>query len=67
MSPTSCAHPEAQRTRLSSGRGYRCEVCRTVVLDQTQEICVSPTIDTVLRPTRRRLCVSEKPTSVVTN
>jgi hypothetical protein len=47
MSPASCAHPEAQRTRLSSGRGYRCEVCRTVVFDQTQEICVSPTADTV--------------------
>lgn len=47
MSPASCAHPEAQRTRLSSGRGYRCEVCRTVVLDQTQEICVSPKVDTV--------------------
>jgi hypothetical protein len=41
MSAVSCTHPEAQRTRLSSGRGYRCEVCRTVMFDQTQETCAA--------------------------
>lgn len=42
-----CSHPEAERTPLASGQGYRCETCKTVVRHQTQETCVSPTVQTV--------------------
>jgi hypothetical protein len=41
-----CSHPDDQRTPLASGQGYRCETCKTVVRDQTQEICVSPAAET---------------------